>query len=212
MLAAERDALKWEAYHSSLNILEREMNVIISHLSNIAMVAALLIGFAFSALSEAMSTAEAEPWEEGLFTVSSCITIALMLYVIICSTLVASLGPEYGFKGKDGTAMRAAIELMKKDRGRAYTGFVLGIFSMIVAINSRVWIKMVSKANFGLSCGILCIIVLFMVYAARKITLSYPAQGATTSTTSAQQMSGADFVRSADNAAAIGGVTILGAN
>ena len=38
MLEAERSAVKWEAYHNSLNILEREMTMSESALARLALV------------------------------------------------------------------------------------------------------------------------------------------------------------------------------
>ena len=48
MFAAERDALKWEAYSGALGIQEREMTVVMSYLDNLGTQAALLAGFAFT--------------------------------------------------------------------------------------------------------------------------------------------------------------------
>lgn len=47
MLVAEREALKWEAHHASLDILEREMAVTLTLLSNVGTQSALVGGFAF---------------------------------------------------------------------------------------------------------------------------------------------------------------------
>jgi len=42
MLEAERAALKWEAYHASLDIVEREMGVLLQFLTNVGTIGALL--------------------------------------------------------------------------------------------------------------------------------------------------------------------------
>ena len=47
MLEAERQAMKWEAYHSSLNIIEREMTLVLDILATAGNQAALMAGFTF---------------------------------------------------------------------------------------------------------------------------------------------------------------------
>ena len=117
MFAAERDALKWEAYSGALSIQEREMTVVMSYLDNLGTQAALLAGFAFTCYTDDMGLPEdLHPVLEGIFMMTVSLCVSTMLFTVVSSTLVSSLGPAMALRGKDGTAMRIAVEHMKTNR------------------------------------------------------------------------------------------------
>jgi hypothetical protein len=212
MLEAERDALKWEAYHGSLNILEREMLVITNYMNNVGTAAALLIGFSLTALTEEMPTAEFSDFEEGLLCLLAVISMGLMLYTVVLTTLVASLGPEHGLTGRDGTAMRSAVENMKKDRQRAQISLGLGLTFFMLTASVRLWMKTTRKVNFAISIVALASLYAYTLASASSILKRYhtPPNSTTMVPNGQNVVSGAEFVARVDGAASVGGGTLLG--
>jgi hypothetical protein len=136
MIEAERTALQWEAFHSSLNILEREMGVILQYMTNVGTQAALLGGFAFSLIAGV----EQSPVFEAFYLALAVLSFGLFMYTIICSTLSASLGPTKAYKGKEASAMRAAIESMKSDRRKITFAYNLGVLLFMLLVILQVYV------------------------------------------------------------------------
>ena len=93
-------------YHSSLNILEREMLMISTYLDNLSTQAALIAGFIFATFSPISGAALPL---KGTYYASAALTFGLMIYILVCATLTTSLGPTLALKGSDGSSMRTAV-------------------------------------------------------------------------------------------------------
>ena len=91
MLEAERQAMKWEAYHSSLNILEREMQLVTDYLANVGGQAALMAGFLFVCFTEEI-VVPSNPAVECIFMACVLLAMGAFLYTIISSTMLSVLG------------------------------------------------------------------------------------------------------------------------
>ena len=104
-----------QAYHASLDIVEREMQVILNFLANISTVGALLAGFVWNTLSDEFMPEHMSQGVEILFTCVLSSSFGAMLYSVITATVVQTLGPAMALKGKDGTAMRCARRRLLPD-------------------------------------------------------------------------------------------------
>ena len=112
-------------YHSSLNILEREMLMISTYLDNLSTQAALIAGFIFATFSPISGAALPL---KGTYYASAALTFGLMIYILVCATLTTSLGPTLALKGSDGSSMRTAVlgAGPKSSRRRGARSFVRG--------------------------------------------------------------------------------------
>ena len=157
MLAVERDAIKWTAYTDALGIQEREMAVITSYLQNLGNQAALIAGFSLTCYTDELSfpSDTTHPALEGFYFCCVTMSISMMLFCVVASTLVASLGPEKGLRGKDSTSMRVAVDHMKASRAMIRTSFGVGCTSFIAAIFQLLWLKISYSANSSI-CTALC--------------------------------------------------------
>ena len=165
MFAAERDALKWEAYTDALGIQEREMDVIANYLQNLGNQAALVAGFALTCYTAEMGfpSETVHPVFEGIFFCCVSTSISMMLFCVVTSTLVISMGPAMGLRGKDGTSMRLAVEHMKASRSMIRQSFGIGCVAFFAAIFQLVWHKISHKANSSM-CTVICTVVFVYLY------------------------------------------------
>ena len=165
MLAAERYALKWEAYTGALGIQEREMEVIANYLQNLGNQAALVAGFALTCYTAEMGfpSDTVHPVFEGIFFCCVSTSISMMLFCVVTSTLVISMGPAMGLRGKDGTSMRVAVEHMKSSRSMIRQSFEIGCVSFFAAIFQLVWHKVSHRANSSM-CTVICTLVFVFLY------------------------------------------------
>ena len=118
---------------------------VLSYLGNIGTQAALIAGFAFSCFVEGFPGGQLEGSSHlteltymGLCT----LCIGMMTYTVICSTLTTSLGPAMALKGKEGSAMRRAVEFMKKDRRSIMLSFAVGSLAFNAVVVCMIWIKL----------------------------------------------------------------------
>jgi len=156
MLQAERNALHFEAQHSSLGILEREMGIVLQYLVNVGTQAALLGGFAFSLIAEVGE--DVPRWLEGMYLSLAALSFGMFMFTVICSTLSASLGPTKAFKGREAGAMRDAVENMKKDRRMISGTFNVGVIAFEALVCVQVWLNVHSGDDWPV--GVPCTIVL----------------------------------------------------
>lgn len=189
MLEAERQAMKWEAYHSSLNILEREMQLVIDYLSNVGNQAALMAGFLFVCLTEEIVVPEdSNPAVECLFMMTVLLAMSAFIYSIVASTLLSVLGarppprrppsarrrrpttsppragPTMGLKGKDGTSMRQAVEGMKHFRNNIMNAYYFGLLMFSVSAVWLVWFKLEHSYTAAVNTVIIIIASFCMLY------------------------------------------------
>ena len=168
MLGIERDAVKWEAYAGAHHIQERQIVVIAHYLENlgtqvmlkIAFAVArpnpmltcsrlrpqsmLICGFAFGSLFGGMMELPPnadEEWSEAWFMITVCISCGLMFFVIVASTLVASLGPQMALRGEDAASMRLALEYMKSYRKYIVRSFAGGCAAFFIVVLQIGWQK-----------------------------------------------------------------------
>ena len=182
MLEAERAALATEAYHNSLSILEREMGVLLQYLTNIGTQAALLGGFVFGSLAtevvKAGEDGQVAAWFEGLFLGAFAFSFGMMMYTVLISTLSASLGPTMALKGKDGSAMRLAIQHMRRDKQLVMRAFFAGTFAFLAVIIMQVWLIVHDDdlAQFIAVALVLVACILFTLWSIRKIFRQYTVE------------------------------------
>ncbi|KAL1511933.1 hypothetical protein AB1Y20_005214 [Prymnesium parvum] len=170
MFAAERDALKWEAYSGALGIQEREMTVLMSYLDNLGTQAALLAGFAFTCYTDDLGLPDdIHPVLEGLFMICVSTCVGAMLFTVVASTLVSSLGPAMALRGKDGTAMRVAVDHMETNRHAIRNSFGIGVFAFLAIVMQLVWHKIKHPVNSCLCTVIVASIFGFLLFTTHRI-------------------------------------------
>ena len=207
MLAAEREAVMREAYHMSLDIVEREMNAVLTYLGNVGTQAALLAQLAWVFFAEEYQPADMSEAEEVTLLCAATISFGAMLCVVLLSATVTSLAPPMALKGKDGATMRLVVEQMKIDQRRCGLVFRLGLVAFAVAF----LIMACSQGKFEHSStkitvtAVWCGVVAALAYALRLTAAAYaPARTAGWSVAAGMPMqgqgvvSGAEFVRKAD--------------
>ena len=116
MLQIEANAVANEAFAHSLALLEREMDIVLSHLTNLGTEAALVAGFVFVIFTNEIKLDNEALAMMSMGSATSC--FGAMMYVVVCATISRSLGPMLALKGSDPSAMRRAVEEMKHDRQR----------------------------------------------------------------------------------------------
>ena len=171
MLAAERDAIQWTAYTDALEILVREMAVIINYLENLGNQAALVAGFAITCYMAEMGfpSDTVHPVFEGAFFCCVTISVTTMLFCVVTSTLVTSLGPERGLRGQDSTSMRVAVEHMKSSRAMIRRSFGIGCVTFIAAVFQILWHKVNHSANSAVCTGLATGIFYYLLRNVRAI-------------------------------------------
>lgn len=125
MLEAERIALSAEVHHASLNIIERELNILLTFMTNVGTMSALLGGFAFSFISGVGE--DIHIVIEAIYLGMSVLCFGGFMYVVLVSTLCTYIAPRKAFKDKEKAAMRQAITEMEED-----CKFINRIFSLSV--------------------------------------------------------------------------------
>lgn len=112
----------------------------------------LICGFAFGSLFGGMMELPEdadEEWSEAWFMITVCICAGLMFFVIVASTLVASLGPQMALRGEDAASMRIALEYMKSYRKYIVRSFAGGCASFFIVVLQIGWQK-ARRHAFGL--------------------------------------------------------------
>ena len=140
MLSAERDALAAEVWHGSLNIVERELNILLGFMTNVGTLSALLGGFAFSLLGDVGE--DVHPVLECLFLSTGVLCFGCFMYVVLISTLCASLAPRKAFKDREKAAMRVAIAEMEVDKRRLNRVFNMGVLLFMVLVVLLTWLNL----------------------------------------------------------------------
>ena len=148
MLFADKQALETDLKVSLLAIRERELELYTDNCRNIGAQAALLAGFAYSALTfemmdvDTVCTAELAmsrdcdaASESEVFTslYRLCATLSMMLNFAAAfgSTFVSMLGPGLALRGQDG-AMDQAVEGLALEYRTTFLLFLSGIFSFFL--------------------------------------------------------------------------------
>ena len=158
MLEAERQAMKWEAYHSSLNIIEREMTLVLDILATAGNQAALMAGFTFVCFTGDVEVPpDAHPAVECIFILTAITAVGTFLFTIIASTMVSMFAPTMGLKGKDGTALRRAVEHMKAYRAIIVGVFHFGLCMFVFVMLFLVWFKLEHNYNAAISTGVIAV-------------------------------------------------------
>lgn len=154
MLQVEANAIANEAFAHSLALLEREMDIVLQHLTNLGTEAALISGFVF-----VIFTNEIPIENEALAMLSMAFSTACfgaMVYVVVCATISCSLGPMLALKGNDPSAMRRAVEEMKHDRRRIVLAFTIGMGSFGVLPFILLWNRLLDYLPGRLYNGVVC--------------------------------------------------------
>lgn len=104
MLTLEANAIAEEAFRFSLRLLEREMQVILQHLNNLATEAALIAGFVFVVHSGGVTVDSLHPLVAVLAMASATACLGAMMYVVVSATIACSQGPESALKVRANAA------------------------------------------------------------------------------------------------------------
>uniref|UniRef100_A0A7S4IW53 H(+)-exporting diphosphatase n=1 Tax=Prymnesium polylepis TaxID=72548 RepID=A0A7S4IW53_9EUKA len=173
MLEAERVALKWEAYHASLDIVEREMGVLLQFFTNVGTIGALLAGFIWNTLSNEFWPEHMSEAAEICFTGCVCVAFGSMVFSVFSAIVTQTLGPTMALKGKDGTAMRKAVEHMKVERWRVLVGISIGMLGFAVAFLILLWHKVEFTASAILGTAVWAVMLVTLVVSVRSTAMNF---------------------------------------
>ena len=200
MLEAERAALKWEAYHGSLNIVEREMGVLLQFLTNVGTIGALLAGFIWNTLSDEFWPEHMSEVAEIAFTGCVCFAFGSMIFSVFSAIVTQTLGPTMALKGQDGTAMRKAVEHMKIERWRVLVGMSAGMLGFAVAFLILLWHKVEFTASAILGTVIWAVVLVTLLVSVRSTVMNFAVPEASPMA-GAGVVSGEDYLRKVGHAA-----------
>ena len=142
----------------------------------------LAVCFVFGSLAtevvKAGEDGQVAAWFEGLFLGASAFSFGMMMYTVLISTLSASLGPTMALKGKDGSAMRLAIQHMRRDKQLVMRAFFAGTFAFLAVIIMQVWLIVHDDdlAQFIAVALVLVACILFTLWSIRKIFRQYTVE------------------------------------
>lgn len=206
MLELDANAIAHEAFASTLGLLEKEMNVVLQHIGNLGTQGALIAGFVFSLFLDDVIFGEDYGVLFTLAMVSATMSFGSMLYVVVCSTLTSSLGPMMALKGSDSTAMRRAVEMMKKDWRRIVFAFSIGVSSFELLSLVLVWNRLIDHWYSALICScIMAIAAGSLAISVRRIVRQYHIDDTVDATPTlggggATQVSGREYLKRAQKA------------
>ena len=202
MIEAERAALAAETLHQSLSILEREMTITLNHLNNIATNAALLGGFVFSLIGDVGE--DVSPVMEGFYFSCSVLSLGLLMYSVLCSTLGVSLAPTKAFKDREHASMRVAIENLKEDQKKVNIAFNAGVALFAVLVAMKVWIGLHENdwPTFVISLFIIVAVSGITISTMRDMSKKYALPPTMKATSSPGVVSGARFLSMSETVAA----------
>lgn len=174
MLAVEAQAVSHEAYANTLALQEREMQVILQHLSNLGNQGALIAGFVFVIFTGEITFDDTHDVLAVLAMTFSMACFGAMVYVIICSTISCGLGPIMGLKGKDPSAMRVAVQHMRGDRRMIARAFNFGVVCFALLSIVLLWNKLYHQVyNAIIQTVIMMFFLVSLSVSARAMTKRY---------------------------------------
>ena len=173
---------------------------VLAYLGNIGTQAALIAGFVFSCFVEGFPGGQLEGssnMTELTYMGLCTLCIGMMMYTVICSTLTTSLAPSMALKGKEGSAMRLAVEHMKNDRRSIMVAFAVGSVAFNAVVVCMIWIKLE-----WLGTQVVCTIIFtacsfWCLGGARSIINQYTLPDSDSSIPGARVVTGAEFLRKA---------------
>lgn len=168
MLRSDRIALDAEISHARLNIMERDLNNVVTFLDGLSTQSALLAGFAFVAFGEL--PAGTPGWSKVLLYISTSICLGANLFVVCVGQLVTIHGPTLALKGPAGS-MEKAVNIMRFYRTIIFWMFVLGLVAFSIVIMALMFVYLTNETAL-LVCSVLIIALFFIltfVYSARVL-------------------------------------------
>lgn len=136
MIAANKRLIKANLTQGVTGIQNNLINLYASNLSAVATQAALIAGFAFSAVGNfAPQTSLAQEVLSYFYTVSYTICLIAAVFVLSQATIVVMFGPSLALKGDDETSVKIASDYMREQQtfvlkigGVAVTALFFGSF------------------------------------------------------------------------------------
>jgi len=123
--------------------------------------------------------------------------IGTMSYAFICATLTTSLAPAMALKGKDGSSMRRAVELMKRDRGSIMLAFSIGSCAFNAVMVAMIWIKL-EWLGSQVMCTTIFVICSAWCFTSARRTVNQYTSDSDSSIPGARVVTGKEFLRKAD--------------
>jgi hypothetical protein len=137
MIQADKQLIQSQLKLSSLKVREKELTFYNNNFETLATVAALLSGFAFSALQNNIPTDT--HWVISLLFHSSFpVAVMYSLWCVCNSTFISMFGPGLALRGTDGS-MHKAVEGMMTERIELYNSFRMSILALHIATACCIW-------------------------------------------------------------------------
>ena len=137
MLYADKRALQTNLKVNLLEIREKELNFYANNCLTVGTQAALLSGFAATAL---LTPVPREPlWLHVVYLLFSVISLSMQLLTVVSTTLLAMLAPGLALRGPDGS-MNTAVDSMIDEYRLAFFSFVFGLLALHASLVSFAWL------------------------------------------------------------------------
>lgn len=157
MLAADQQQLKDTLRLNALAIREKEMKLFGANFVSIGTQAALLAGFAMTALAELSVPDDTPKIFKLLFFVSITITLAAELHCVCNTTLVNLYGPALALRSNDSNALERAAVGMYEERRQIFITYWIGVIFFQVAAMAAVWIVVPDMPNVAMGCTLMIV-------------------------------------------------------
>lgn len=155
MLLADKHDLQQKLRLNLLQIEEKELNFYTQNCYTIGTQAALLAGFAFSAMCEVEIDRTYGEHTQALWLISIVLSMTLEIGAVVKSMQLSILGPGLALRGPEGSVARA-IMVMRDEYKKVNALFYAGLANIHLSVGVFIWAEYVTWA-----AAVLTVIILF---------------------------------------------------
>ncbi len=168
MINADKAALDAKTKVRAIALRGKEMDVYLANARNLALLASLLAGIAYSALpytTKMAYFADSRMPVRTAYVFSLAVLLGLSLEIAMACTALSLLSPGYGLRGPTGS-MDVAVDRLIKEFDNLLRTFIVAIhFFLLFVIGSLAF----SGVSVGITCSLAIVATTgFMSYVARR--------------------------------------------
>jgi len=167
MLYADKAVLKSTIKQSAIQLREKELTLFTENFAAIGTQAALLAGFALTALAEFQVPPEGNRLCKAGFYLLVITTFSSALHCVCNTTFISVWGPGLALRGPDNS-MNVAIEGMIEERRQVFFAFAMAVLSFLSAAIFMAILVMDFEVALA-CCGGLCYTIFLIVSYGRRI-------------------------------------------
>uniref|UniRef100_A0A7S4DTP6 H(+)-exporting diphosphatase n=2 Tax=Lotharella globosa TaxID=91324 RepID=A0A7S4DTP6_9EUKA len=147
MLAADKLLLQSSLKQNAIQLKEKELNLHNTNFGSLGTQAAVLAGFAVTALIEFSPPPDIHEtrYLEIAYYVCCMLSLVTNLYCVAGSTVLSVFATNLALRGPDGSVERA-VEGMHEERRGVFISFAIGLASLLMGMIFGAWIMMSTEA------------------------------------------------------------------